>query len=123
MKQGRRRKGRGSRATDRKARSANEITEQEVSAFLEAIRGFDGYPRLRDLGGLLPSMSDYKINVVLRYLQRKGDIIVDNDGYISWVRPPEGGEKESLTLADVASMSDDVKRLLSKDDNGDDTGS
>ena len=95
---------------DRKARPANEITEQEVEMFLAAIKGFEGYPRLRDLGRLLPSMSDYKINVILRYLQRLGSIVVDNDGYITWTR--QGGGKENLTLGDVANLSDDVKKFL-----------
>jgi hypothetical protein len=96
---------------DRKARPANEITEQEVEEFLAAIRGFDGYPRLRDLGSLLPSMSGYKINVILRYLQRLGSIVVDNDGYITWTRQ-EGSGKENLTLGDVANLSDDMKKFL-----------
>jgi len=96
---------------DRKARPANEVTEQEVNEFLEAINRFEGYPRLRDLGKILPSMSDYKINVILRYLQRLGSIIVDNDGYITWTRL--GGEgKENLTLGEVANLSDDVKKFL-----------
>lgn len=95
---------------DRKARPANEITEQEVEEFLAAIRAFEGYPRLRDLGSLMPSMSGYKINVILRYLQRLGSIVVDNDGYITWTRNGEG--KESLTLGDVANLSDDMKKFL-----------
>ena len=97
---------------DRKARPANEITEQEVEEFLAAIRGFDGYPRLRDLGSLLPSMSGYKINVILRYLQRLGSIVVDNDGYITWTRQEGGTGKENMTLGDVANLSDDVKKFL-----------
>ena len=95
---------------DRKARPANEVTEQEVDEFLEAVNRFEGYPRLRDLGRILPSMSDYKINVILRYLQRLGSIVVDNDGYITWTRKERG--KESLTLGDVADLSDDVKKFL-----------
>lgn len=94
---------------DRKARPANEITEQEVETFLSAIQNFDGYPKLRDLGKLLPSMSGYKINVILRYLERSKTIIVDNDGYIVWTRKEA---PDQLTLADVASMSDDLKEFL-----------
>lgn len=96
---------------DRKARLANEITEQEVGEFLAAITSFEGYPKLRDLGKLLPSMNPYKINVILRYLERSKTIIVNNDGYITWVRKdrPEG-----LTLADVADMDDELKRILSR---------
>lgn len=97
---------------DRKARPANEITEQEVDEFLAAIRNFNGYPKLRDLGRLLPSMKSYKINVILKYLERSKTIIVDNDGYITWVRKdrPEG-----LTLADVASIDDELKEFLARE--------
>lgn len=94
---------------DRKARPANEITEQEVEEFLSAIKGFDGYPKLRDLGKLLPSLSGYKINVILRYLERSKTIIVDNDGYIVWTRKEA---PDQLTLGDVASMSDELKDFL-----------
>jgi hypothetical protein len=96
---------------DRKARPANEITEEEVQAFLSAIQNFDGYPKLRDLGKLLPSMSGYKINVILRYLERSKTIIVDNDGYIVWTRKEA---PDQLTLGDVASMSDDLKEFLER---------
>lgn len=96
---------------DRKARPANEITEQEIEQFLASIRNFDGYPRLRDLGRLLPSMSDYKINVILRFLDRSKMIIVDNDGYITWVRKDRPDE---LTLADVASIDEELKAFLSR---------
>lgn len=96
---------------DRKARPANEITEQEVDDFLAAIKSVNGYPKLRDLSKLLPSMSSYKINVILRYLERSRMIIVDNDGYITWVRKdrPEG-----LKLADVASIDDELKKFLAR---------
>lgn len=97
---------------DRKARPANEITEQEVETFLAAIRNFDGYPRLRDLGRLLPSFSAYKINVILRYLERSKTIIVDNDGHITWVRKDRPGD---LTLGDVASIDEGIKEFLSKE--------
>ncbi len=96
---------------DRKARPANEITEQEVETFLSTIRNFNGYPKLRDLGRLLPSLSGYKINVILRYLERSKTIIVDNDGYIVWTRKDA---PDQLTLADVANMSDDLKEFLEK---------
>lgn len=96
---------------DRKARPANEITEQEIEHFLDAIRNFEGYPRLRDLGRLLPSIGDYKINVLLRFLERSKLIIVDNDGYITWVRKDRPDE---LTLADVASIDEELKAFLSR---------
>lgn len=95
----------------RKARPANEITEQEVEEFLFAIKNFDGYPKLRDLGKLLPSLSGYKINVILRYLERSKTIIVDNDGYIVWTRKEA---PDHLTLGDIANMSDDLKEFLER---------
>lgn len=114
---GRRGRGKKRRAIDRKARPANEITAQEVDEFLSAIRNFQGeevpYPKLRDLGRLLPSMSPFKINVILRYLQRLEAIVVDNDGYITWVRDKEGSGQQ-LTLGDVATMSDELKEFLKK---------
>jgi hypothetical protein len=96
---------------DRKAKPANEITEEEVNAFLEAVKNFDGYPKLRDLGRLLPGMSGLKINVILRYLERSGAIIVDNDGYITWVRKDAS---EQLTLGDVASISKELQEYLAR---------
>jgi hypothetical protein len=97
---------------DRTARPRNEITEEEVETFLSAIRNFgNGYPKLRDLRTLLPSMDLYKINVILKYLERSKAIIVDNDGYIVWTR---GDAPDQLTLGDVASISDELKEFLEK---------
>ena len=97
---------------DRKTRPANEITEQEVEVFLAAITNFNGYPRLRDLGRLLPSLGAYKINVILRYLERSKTIIVDNDGYITWVRKDK---PEGLTLGEVAAIDKELRRFLARD--------
>lgn len=99
------------RKPDRKARPANEITEEEVDAFLAAIKNYDGYPKLRVLGRLLPGMSGLKINVILRYLERSKAIIVDNDGYITWVRKDA---PDHLTLGDVASISRELQEYLAK---------
>ncbi len=99
------------RKQSRKTRPANEITEQEIEEFLKAIRNFDGYPRLRDLGRLLPSMKGYKINVILRFLERSKMIIVDNDGYITWIRDDRPDE---LTLGDVASIDEGLREFLSR---------
>ena len=100
------------RKPERKARPANEITEQEVEEFLAAIRNFEGYPRLRDLDRLLPSMSGYKINVILRFLERSKTIFVDNDGYITWVRK---GRPDDLTLGDVANIDEGLREFLARD--------
>jgi hypothetical protein len=97
---------------DRKARPRNEITEEEVEMFLSTVRNFEkGYPKLRDLRMLLPSMDPYKINVVLKYLERSKAIIVDNDGYIIWTRSEA---PDQMTFGDVANISDEMKKFLEK---------
>jgi len=78
---------------------------------LQAIRNFDGYPKLRTLRQLLPSLSPLQINVILHYLERSGEIVIDADGYITWIR---NKDREHLTLGEVAEMSNDLKELLKK---------
>lgn len=95
---------------DRHARPANEITEEEVSSFLEAIRNFSGYPKVRDLGKMFPHLSPFKINVILRYLERSKLIVVDSESHITWVRKDA---PDQLTIADVADISDELKEYLS----------
>lgn len=56
-------------------------------------------------------MGGYKINVILRFLERSKTIIVDNDGYIVWTRKEA---PDRLTLGDVANMSEDLKEFLEK---------
>ena len=78
---------------------------------MQAIRNFDGYPKLRTLRKLLPSLSPLQINVILHYLERSGEIVIDADGYITWMR---NKDQEHLTLGDVAEISNDLKELLKK---------
>ncbi len=105
---------------DRKARPRNEITEAEVATFLSAVRNFDnGYPKLRDLRTLLPSMDPYKINVVLKYLERSKIIIVDNDGYIIWTR---SDAPDQMTLGDVATISDEMRKFLENKEESEEEG-
>jgi hypothetical protein len=78
---------------------------------LKAIRNFDGYPKLRDLRKVLPSLTPVQINVIAHYLERSGAIVIDSDGYITWMRNEELGQ---LTLGEVATMSSDLKELLGK---------
>ena len=73
------------------------------------IRNFDGYPKLRTLRKLLPSLSPLQINVILHYLERSGEIVIDADGYITWIR---NKDREHLTLGEVAEISNDLKELL-----------
>ena len=89
----------------------NEVSADDINAFLQAIRNFDGYPKLRTLRKLLPSLSPLQINVILHYLERSGEIVIDADGYITWVR---NKDREHLTLGEVAEISNDLKELLKK---------
>lgn len=78
---------------------------------MQVIRNFDGYPKLRDLRRMLPSFTPVRINVILHYLERSGAIVIDADGYITWIRNEGLGH---LTLGEVANMSSDLKELLEK---------
>jgi hypothetical protein len=84
---------------------------------LQAIRNFDGYPKLRDIRKMLPFLTPVQINVLSKYLERSGAIVIDADGYITWMRSKDPGQ---LTLGEVADMSGDLKRLLEKHTNRDD---
>jgi hypothetical protein len=99
------------RKSHRKARPANEVSEDDINAFLQAIRDFDGYPKLKDLSMMLPSLTPVQINAIVHYLDRSGAIVIDTDGYIIWMRKEGLGQ---LTLGDVAEMSSDLKELLKK---------
>lgn len=55
-------------------------------------------------------MSPFKINVVVRYLERAGVIIIDTDSYIVWTRREAGSERP--TLGEVATISKELKDLL-----------
>jgi hypothetical protein len=78
---------------------------------LQAIRNFDGYPKLKDLCMMLPSLTPVQINAIVHYLDRSGVIVIDTDGYIIWMRKEGLGQ---LTLGEVAEISSDLKELLEK---------
>ena len=82
----------------------------DINALLRAIKAFDGYPRLRDLVRMAPSLTPLQINVVVRYLERSGAIVIDTEGYIVWA----GKEQDRLTLGEVADISSDLKDYLGK---------
>jgi hypothetical protein len=84
------------------------VSEGDINAMLQAIKGFDGYPRLKDLGRMVPSLTPLQINVTVRYLERSGAIVIDTEGYIVWTRK----EQDQLTLGEVAEISNDVKGYL-----------
>jgi hypothetical protein len=91
-------------------RPANEVSENEVNSLLQAIRDFEGYPKLRDLQKLVPSLTPLQVNVIVRLLERSGAIVIDSEGYIVWTRK----EQEQLTLGDVAEISNDLKEFMSR---------
>jgi hypothetical protein len=84
---------------------------------LQAIRDFEGYPKLRDVRRMLPSLTPVQINVIAQYLERSGAIVIDADGYITWMR---NEDPVQLTLGEVADMSSDLKELLEKHPNRED---
>jgi hypothetical protein len=84
------------------------VSEEDINALLQAIKSFDGYPKLKDLGRMAPSLTPLQINVIVRYLERSGAIVIDTEGYILWARK----EQERLTLGDVAEISQDLKNYL-----------
>jgi hypothetical protein len=78
---------------------------------LQAIRDFEGYPKLRDVRRMLPFLTPVQINVIVHYLERSGAIVIDADGYITWMRNEDPGQ---LTLGEVAEMSSDLRKLLER---------
>jgi hypothetical protein len=90
-------------------RPANEVSEDDIGAFLQAIRNFGGYPKLRDIRKMLPFLTPVQVNVISKYLERSRAIVIDADGYITWIRNEDPGQ---LTLGEVADMSSDLRELL-----------
>jgi hypothetical protein len=54
------------------------------------------------------SLTPLQVNVIVRYLERSGAIVIDTEGYIVWARK----EQERLTLGEVADISDDLREYL-----------
>jgi hypothetical protein len=84
---------------------------------LQAIRDFEGYPKLRDVRRMLPFLTPVQINVIVHYLERSGAIVIDADGHITWMRNEDPGQ---LTLGEVAEMSSDLRKLLERYPNRED---
>lgn len=57
---------------------------------------------------MAPSLTPLQINVIIRYLERSGAIVIDTEGYIVWTRK----EQEQLTLGEVAEMSNELREYL-----------
>lgn len=92
----------------KKERPANEVSEDDINALLDAIKSFKGYPKLKDLGRMLPSLTPLQVNVIIRYLERSGAIVIDTEGYITWARK----EADQLTLGEVANISSEFRKYL-----------
>ena len=93
----------------KKERPANEVSEDDINALLDAIKSFGGYPKLKDLGRMLPSLTPLQVNVIIRYLERSGAIVIDTEGYITWARKEEA---DQLTLGEVANISSEFRKYL-----------
>jgi hypothetical protein len=57
---------------------------------------------------MAPALTPLQINVIIRFLERSGAIIIDTEGYIVWSRK----EREQMTSGEVAQISDDIKEFL-----------
>ena len=65
------------------------------------------YPRVRDLGKILgPRLNLYKIDGILRYLDRSERLQIDVDGNIIWIR--EDKSTNLLSLRERASLSNEI---------------
>ena len=92
-----------------------EITEEDINYFLKAIRAVEGsYPKIRDLQKLLrPRLDLFKINTILRYLERSKRLETDLDGNIIWIRE-DSNNANQLSLAERANVSREFLDFLSK---------
>jgi hypothetical protein len=76
---------------------------------LQAIKNFEGYPKLREFAKLVPDLKPFKLNLVIRFLERNGTILIDGDGYIVWTRREIS---EMSNLSDIAELSPEFKEFL-----------
>ena len=100
---------------------------------MTSIKKVEGsYPKIRDLQKLLrPRLDLFKINTILRYLQRDKRLETDLDGNIIWIRE-DSNSANKLSLAERANLSKEFLDFFSKNHNqrleeeevedGDDTG-
>jgi hypothetical protein len=83
---------------------------------LTAIRAVEGsYPKIRDLQKLLrPRLDLFKINAILRYLERSKTLETDLDGNIIWIREDRNNANRLPTLAERANVSKEFLDFFSK---------
>ena len=65
------------------------------------------YPKVRDLGKIIgPRLNLYKIDRILRYLERARQLQIDVDGNIIWIRE-DNNSTNLLSLRERASLSNE----------------
>jgi len=83
-----------------------------LNFFLTAIRGYSGYPKVRDLKRLLgPRLSLIKINAILRYLVKSNSLEIDLDGNIIWSR--QENIDRQLSFGEAANISPEFLEYFS----------
>jgi hypothetical protein len=97
----------------KKPAASNNISEREIGIFINSIKNVDGYPKIRDLQKIVPSLNLVKIHTILKYLERSNRLIVDNDGYIIWIKE-DNFNKFSNSLSDVANISKDFAEYVAR---------
>jgi hypothetical protein len=97
--------------------STNEITDEDINHFLTTLRNVEGgYPRIRDLPGILePRLNLFKINAILRYLERSKRLQTDLDGNIIWIRK-DNNKANQLSLGERANISEEFLDYFSKNE-------
>ena len=85
---------------------------------MTSIKKVEGsYPKIRDLQKLLrPRLDLFKINTILRYLERDKRLETDLDGNIIWIRE-DSNKANKLSLAERANLSKEFLDLFSKNHN------
>ena len=95
----------------KKPQASNEISDNEIDIFIDTIKNVGGYPKVRDLQKIIPSLNLLKIQTILKYLQRSKKLIVDEDGYIVWIQE-DNSNKSGNNLSDVANITKDFAEYL-----------
>lgn len=85
---------------------------------MTSIKKVEGsYPKIRDLQKLLrPRLDLFKINTILRYLERSKRLETDLDGNIIWIREDSNNNADQLSLAERADLSKEFLDFFSKKD-------
>ena len=85
---------------------------------MTSIKKVEGsYPKIRDLQKLLkPRLDLFKINTILRYLERDKRLETDLDGNIIWIRE-DSNSANKLSLAERADLSKEFLEFFSRKNN------